>query len=58
MIPKEFAYNYQAEYPPGSVFKVKTINIIDQNIVVTADGKSFQVSFPDLTEKYVLPFVK
>ena len=57
MIPKEFAYNYQAEYPPGSVFKVKTINIIDQNIVVTADGKSFQVSFPDLTEKYVLPYV-
>ena len=57
MIPKEFAYNYQAEYPPRSVFKVKTINIIDQNIVVTADGKSFQVSFPDLTEKYVLPFV-
>ena len=58
MIPKEFAYNYQAEYPPRSVFKVKTINIIDQNIVVTADGKSFLVSFPDVSEKYILPYVE
>ena len=58
MIPKEFAYNEQANYAHGSAFKVKTVNIIDQNIVVTADAKSFQVSFPDVLEKYILPYVK
>ena len=58
MIPKEFAYSDQALYPHWSAFKVKTVNIIDQNIVVTSDGKSFQVSFPDVSEKYILPYVK
>ena len=58
MIPKEFAYNEQANYAHGSSFKVKTVNIINQNIVVTADGKSFQVSFSDVLEKYILPYVK
>ena len=58
MIPKEFAYSEQAHYPHWSAFKVKTVNIIDQNIVVTSDGKSFQVSFPDVSEKYILPYVK
>ena len=57
MIPKEFAYSAQAHYAHSSAFKVKTVNIINQNIVVTSDGKSFQVSFPDVFEKYLLPQV-
>ena len=44
MISKEFAYSAQAHYAHSSAFKVKTVNIINQNIVVTSDGKSFQVS--------------
>ena len=58
MIPKEFAYSEQAHYAHWSAFKVKTVNIINQNIVVTSDGKSFQGSFPDVSEKYILPYVK
>ena len=58
MIPKEFAYSEQAHYAHWSAFKVKTVNIVDQNIVVTSDGKSFQVSFPDVSEKYILPYVE
>ena len=58
MIPKEFAYSAQAHYAHSSAFKVKTVNIINQNIVVTSDGKSFQISFPDVSEKYTLPYVE
>ena len=58
MIPKEFAYSEQAHYAHWSAFKVKTVNIVDQNIVVTSDGKNFQVSFPDVSEKYILPYVE
>ena len=58
MIPKEFAYSEQAHYAHWSAFKVKTANIINQNIVVKSDGKNFQVSFPDVSEKYILPYVK
>ena len=58
MIPKEFTYSYQAHYPHWSAFKVKTVNIVDQNIVVTSGGKSFQVSFPEVSEKYILPYVE
>ena len=58
MIPKEFAYSAQAHYAHSSAFKVKTVNIINQNIVVTSDGKSFKVSFPDVSEKYTLPYVE
>ena len=58
MIPKEFAYNAQAHYAHSSAFKVKTVNIINQNIVITSDGKSFQISFPDVLEKYTLPYVE
>ena len=36
MIPKEFAYSAQAHYAHSSEFKVKTVNIINQNIVVTS----------------------
>ena len=57
MIPKEFAYSAQAHYAHSSAFKVKTIEIINRNIVVTSDGKSFLVSFPDVFEKYLLPHV-
>ena len=60
MIPKEFAYSDQAHYPHGSSFKVKKNNIVDQNIVVvvTSDSNTFQVSFPDVSEKYKLPYVE
>ena len=58
MIPKEFAYSEQAHYAHRSAFKVKKVNIVDQNIVVTSDGKSFQISFPDVSEKYILPYVE
>ena len=51
MIPIEFVYSAQAHYAHSSAFKVKTVNIINQNIVVTTDGKSFQISFPDVSEK-------
>ena len=56
MIPKEFAYSTQTHYAHSSAFKVKTVNIINQNIVVTSDGKSFQVSFPDVSERYTFPY--
>ena len=58
MIPKESAYSDQAHNAHWSVFKVKTVDIINQNIVVTSDGKSFQVSFPNVSEKYIFPYVK
>ena len=58
MIPKEFKYNANANYQHSSTFKVKTIDIIDQNIVVTSDNDSFHVSFPNLFEKYTLPYVE
>ena len=58
MIPKEFAYSAQAHYAHSSAFKVKTIEIINQNIIVTSDGKNFQISFPDVSEKYTLPYVE
>ena len=31
MIPKEFVYSEQAYYAHWSAFKVKTVNIVDQN---------------------------
>ena len=59
MIPKEFAYSDQAHYAHWSAFKEKkTIDIIIQIIVVTSDGKSFQPFFPNVSEKYILPYVK
>ena len=58
MIQIEFKYNDNAHYQPRSVFKVKTVDIINQNIMVTSDGKSFKVSFLNVPEKYVLPYVK
>ena len=58
MILIEFKYSDNVHYQPGSVFKVKTVDIINQNIIFTSDGKSFKVSFPNVLEKYVLPYVK
>ena len=58
MIPKEFAYSDQAHYAPWNAFKVKRVDIINQNKVVTSDGKRFQVSFPNVSEKYILPYAK
>ena len=58
MIPKEFAYSDQAYYCHASVvLKKKSLEIINQNIIVTLDGKSFKVSFPDVFEKHALPHV-
>ena len=58
MIPKVFAYSAQAHYAHSMALIVKTVNIINQNIVVTSDGKSFPVSLPDVSEKYTLPYVE
>ena len=58
MIPEEFAYSDQAHNAHWTAFKLKTVDIINQNIVITSDGKSFQVSFPSVSEKYILPYVK
>ena len=52
-----FKYNAKAQYPHGGMFNVKTINIIKQSIVITSDGKSFNVDFPNIFEKYLLPKV-
>ena len=58
MIPKEFKYNENANYQDSSAFKIKTIGIINQNIAVTSDNDSFHVSFPNIFEKYPLPYVE
>ena len=64
MIPKKFAYSDQAHYRHASVFFFffffffKSLDIINQNIIVTSDGKSFHISFPDASEKYTLPYVE
>ena len=49
MIPPEFKYNSKAHYSHAA-FKVKTVDIINQNIIVNSDG-SFKVSFPNILEK-------
>ena len=46
MIPKESAYSEQAHYAHWSAFKVKTVNIINQNIVVTWTAKAFRFLSP------------
>ena len=53
MIPAEFKYNDKANYATGS-FQKKHINLINRNIMVTSDRKSFSTSFPQLFEKYKL----
>lgn len=56
-IENEFKYNKDAKYPSGSSFNKKSIDIIQQSIIITADGKSFKADFPNVFEKYVLPHV-
>ena len=56
MIPPEFKYSSKAHYSHAA-FKVKTVDIVDQNIIVKSDG-SFKVSFPNILEKYKLPYVE
>lgn len=58
MITKEFEYSDDAHYPHSSTFKSKQIDIINQNIAITSDNKNFKTSFPNLFEKYKLPYVK
>ena len=45
MIPIEFKYNDDANYPYSNAFNVKSIEIINQNIVITSDNKDFSVFF-------------
>ena len=52
-----FKYSDNAHYPHAGVFNKKIINIIKQSIVISSDGKSFNVDFPNVFEKYVLPHV-
>ena len=54
----EFKYSDDTHYAHSSVFNKKDLNIINQNIVITANNKSFKTSFPNLFEKYKLPLVK
>jgi len=58
MINKTFKYSDLADYPHSSAFKKKEINIINQEIVITSDGKSFKASLPNIFEKYKLPYVE
>ena len=58
MIPIEFKYSDGAHYPPAGAFNVKSIDIINQDIIVTSDNQSFHASFPNVFEKYKLPYVK
>ena len=55
MIHPEFKYNKETHY--SHTFEVKTVDIVNQNIIVKSDG-SFKVSFPNILEKYKLPYVK
>ena len=49
MIPPKFKYNSKAHYSHAA-FKVKTVDIVNQNIIVKSDG-SFKASFPKYTRK-------
>lgn len=54
-IGKEFKYNKEAVYNTGGKYLKKPIDIIKQSIVISSDNKSFNVDFPNIFEKYVLP---
>ena len=56
-VQNKFKYNKDAKYPLGSSFNKNSIDIIRQNIIITADGKSFKADFPNIFEKYKLPRV-
>ena len=58
MIPIEFKYSDDANYPYSNAFNVKSIEIINQNIVITSDNKDFSVSFQNVFGKYTLPYVE
>ena len=52
---KEFKYNSDIHYYITPSFKKKEIDIINQKIIISVDGKGFNVKFPDIFEKYKLP---
>ena len=58
MIPIEFKYSDDANYPYSNAFNVKSIEIINQNIVITSDNKDFSFSFQNVFGKYTLPYVE
>ena len=58
MIPIEFKYRKDVHYPHSSAFNVKSIETINQNIVITSDDKDFSVYFLNVFDKYTLPYVK
>ena len=58
MIPIEFKYSDNAHYLQSSALNVKSIKIINQNIVITSDDKDFSVSFLNVFEKYTLQYVE
>ena len=45
MILIEFKYSDNAHYQPRSVFKIKTVDIINQNIMVTSEAKASRFLF-------------
>ena len=58
MIQIEFKYSHNANYPYPDAFKVKSIEIINQNIVIISDNKDFSVSFQNVFGKCTLPYVE
>ena len=54
-VQKEFKYSKEAKYPSSGSFNKKLINIIKHSIVISSDGKSFDVDFQNIFENYVLP---
>ena len=45
MTPIEFKYSDNASYPYSNAFNVQSIEIINQNIVITPDNKDVSVFF-------------
>ena len=50
-------FKYSDTHYSHAAFKVKTVDIVNQNIIVNSDC-SFKVSFPNIREKYELPYVE
>ena len=53
-----FKYNTDAHYTQSNIFNNKDLDVINQNVIVNSDKKSFEISFPNIFEKYKLPRVK
>ena len=57
MASQQFRYNQNAHYE-SRAYKWKAIDLVNQTTVITSDGKGFKSSYPNIFEKYVLPYVE